>query len=48
VVNAWASRPSATSPLISVIASPTAAMNTGGVPWSWGSGVNIGVIRVWV
>ncbi len=48
VVKAWASRPSATSPHISVIASPTAATNTFGNGCGWGSGVNMGVMSLWV
>jgi hypothetical protein len=48
VVNACASKPSATAPHISVIASPTPATNTFGNGCGCGSGVNIGVISLCV
>ncbi len=48
MVKACTSSPSATAPHICVMPVPTAATKTLGVPKSEGSGVNIGVIRVWV
>jgi hypothetical protein len=47
VVKVWASTPSATAPAVSVIRSPTAAIQTGGGPYGFGPGEKNGDIRVW-
>ncbi len=48
MVKACAIMPSAVSPATSVMSGPTAARKTFGAPYFVSSGVNIGVISVWV
>ena len=46
VVKPWHKKPSATSPATWVIASPTPASRTFGLPYGWGDGANMGGISV--
>ena len=48
VLNGWMIMPSATSPATSVMCGPTAARMTFGAPYCLFSGVNAGVISVWL